>query len=260
MADDILSAVAFSVFLLEAVYGGQVMVGGLHGPYLVTPGGKCFLRIAFYAHVNEHRQVVFIDGKAPRIVMVVAVPVVSRLDRQSKGAVPCQEYAGAGIENVGAPGRRRVGGAVLCNPAGGKSVLQPVKKVIFRWKEQGVSSSGMEVLCGETHHAFVSGAFRKQKFPYPRSAGNGRAVRKVYIIFAVDMYIINIGSNVPDLRFFVQLREDTIRYCIQNFHCVEQAKTSVAVVLCALIAAAVFPIFCKEIVYAPAGFAQDGGF
>ena len=47
-----------------AIYGGQVMVGGLHGPYLVTPGGKCFLRIAFYAHVNEHRQVVFMGRNA----------------------------------------------------------------------------------------------------------------------------------------------------------------------------------------------------
>ena len=76
------------------------MVAGLHGPYLISPGRKSFGCIALHAYIHKQRLPILVERKAAGIVMVVIIPVMSRLDRQAEGIAVYHKQAHTGIINI----------------------------------------------------------------------------------------------------------------------------------------------------------------
>ena len=103
---DICCAVGVSVLLHTAPDGGQVMVGGLHGPDFITLRGKSFFRVAFHTHINEQGEAVFVDDKASGVVVAVAFAVTACFYSQKINIVPGDEKPCAGIVNVRVADRR----------------------------------------------------------------------------------------------------------------------------------------------------------
>ncbi len=92
-----------AVLLQYAVEGGQIVPLALHGPNLIPPGRKRFLRVFFHAQIDQKRLPVAVQGNATRIVMIMAVGVAAGLGRKHPAAPPCNEHAHTGIKDIAGP-------------------------------------------------------------------------------------------------------------------------------------------------------------
>ena len=254
------------VFGTVRVELGQVVPAGLHRPDLIPLGAERLFAVGLHADVDQQRSAVPVERYAAHIVVVVAVGVAAGLAAQCIGPAAADENADAGVPDIvrsgGGGGFCKVGDLALGHC--GLDVVEQVDALavvgVVQTVRVGVRGQyGGPVAGGQRHQRQAAHPFAEQVLPHAAGPGQRAAVGKVQVIRPGNVHVDDVLGHVPDLRLGPDVVKDAGGHFAQQVQRVEHRQRGVAVILCALAAAAVVTVVLQKAVDAVGGLLHIGG-